>query len=349
MGRHRFSRAFTLVELMVSMVVLLILAMVVFSITSVTAKIWKNTNTKIDSFQNARAAFESLTRTLSQATLNTYWDYYKDSAGLVLSGSSGVIDHYGRNSELHFICGQASSLITSSTTISGASPAVRPTHAIFFVAPTGETTQPSSAADPDFQGLNKLLNAVGYYIEFNDDKRERPAFLSSTPGTLRYRYRLMQITQPAENLAIYNPTASSNAWFNVAIANGNARPIAENIIALIIQPKRSMADVPALAADYAYDSRTTNTSRLVQRHQLPPLVQITMVALDESSAVQIAAQSGTAAPSIIPAASFTNANGVTETANPDLDNLINYLNTHRYTYRVFTSNVLIKGAKWSED
>lgn len=350
---HRPSRqssgGFSMVELLVSMVVLLIMAAVAFSITSATAKVWKKTNTKIDSYQSARTAFELITRNLSQATLNTYWDYYQDTNGLVLSGSSGIVNHYGRNSDLHFVCGQASSLITSNKNISGNTPAVRPCHAVFFVSLLGCATQPSTGATtPDYKGLDQTLNAVGYYIEFNDDTLDRPAFLRTGSNVL-YRYRLMQVMQPTESLSIYRPGASSNAWFNDAINNGDVRAIADNVIALIIQPKRSKADTPALSPDYNYDSRTTNTSQLIMRHQLPPLVQVTMVVLDETSAIQLSQRNGQNAPALIATNAFTSASGVTDSDNPELDQLLQTLNSQRLAYRVFSTNVLIRGAKWSEN
>lgn len=375
--------AFTLLEMLVSMVVLLILAMVVFSLTTATAKVWKGTTTKIDAFQGARTAFEAMTRNLSQATLNTYWDYF-DANGNALNG--GAIDHYGRNSELHFICGQAgytapgtvtsaaSGLITSGSNSSGKTPSVRPAHAVFFVAPVG------GSSDTSLQGLDKLLNALGYYVEFNDDSKIRPAFLRANTANIRYRFRLMEMSQATENLGIYNPNyaaskgiANYTKWYNAPITNGDVRPIAENIIALIIQPKRSVAEttdangnkLQPLSPNYAYDSRNQDalkkppTVNNLQRYQLPPLVQVTMVALDETSAQRLALKHNTTAPVFGSSSKdflkdgFKTAPVPTESIpnppNTDLTDLLGWLDSNHYTYRVFTSNVLIRGAKWSED
>ncbi len=39
------------------------------------ASIYRRMRSRIDTFQEARAGFETVTRRLSQAMLNTYWDY----------------------------------------------------------------------------------------------------------------------------------------------------------------------------------------------------------------------------------------------------------------------------------
>lgn len=67
----RARPGFSLLELMVSMAVLSLVMLVLLSITGTTQSIWKQTSQRIDSFQVARSGFESMTRRLSQATLNT--------------------------------------------------------------------------------------------------------------------------------------------------------------------------------------------------------------------------------------------------------------------------------------
>ena len=61
---------FTIVELLATMAILAVIVTVIFGITQQTANAWKSTSSKIDSFQASRAAFESITQSLSQATLN---------------------------------------------------------------------------------------------------------------------------------------------------------------------------------------------------------------------------------------------------------------------------------------
>ncbi len=76
--RHK-SGAFTIIELLVSMSIVMILLVVLFQMVGQTSSIWKYTNAKAEQFRGARTAFEAITRQLSQATLNTYWDYDRDA------------------------------------------------------------------------------------------------------------------------------------------------------------------------------------------------------------------------------------------------------------------------------
>jgi uncharacterized protein (TIGR02599 family) len=349
------------------MVILLLIAAVVFSLTSATGKLWKSSTEKMDAFQKSRSAFELMTRQISQATLNTYWDYF-DASGNIVSGNT-PINRYDRNSELHFITGNSASLLTGAQTWSGETSPVRPTHCVFFTAPLGNIPAPAvppATNPPDLHGLNMLLNATGYYIEFNSDLWDRPKFLQTNTTSARHRYRLMQLSQTTDKLRIYDPDFAAskgspayNYWFDNAVTTTtNVRPIAENIVALVVLPQRSPADGGTLSPDYSYDSRNRDsinnprTARNLQRNQLPPMVQVTMVALDETSAIQLALRNGKNAPPLVPISSFTDPTKYSsgDPENPgDLENLKISLAEMHLTYRVFTTNIVIRGAKWSEN
>ena len=72
--RRAGSPGFTLTEILVATAILAIIIGILFSMTQQTGKVWKNTTGKVEVFRTARNAFEAMTRTLSQATLNTYYD-----------------------------------------------------------------------------------------------------------------------------------------------------------------------------------------------------------------------------------------------------------------------------------
>lgn len=103
---HR-KRGFTILELMAAFAVLSIVMLVLLGITDATGKIWRNAGESTAVFQEARAAFDLMTRRLALATLNTYYDYY-DASGRAASdvGYSGTPSRYGRQSELHFLIGR---------------------------------------------------------------------------------------------------------------------------------------------------------------------------------------------------------------------------------------------------
>ena len=344
---------FTLVELLVSMAIMLLLMMILVSITNATRKTWTYTTGKVEEFREAREAFESLTRRISQATLNTYWDYVdaNGNARTSANASTFVPAKYARQSELRFISAPA---LTGN--------ANGPSHAIFFQAPLGFTDDASGS----YQGLETLLNTWGFYIQFGDDSA-LPACVSNLYGASRHRcrFRLMEMMEPSQSLTLYTKTSGSSSyvgqeWFTTPLNSSTVpkRALAENIVALIILPKLTPNDQLAgnptlginqyddtsLAPAYLYDSTATKADNyLNSKNQLPPVVQVTMVAVDETSFNRFQKDSTDLPTALFGSSTFTNAqNYATE-----LQQLQTNLQTYKINYRVFTTNVSIKGAKWS--
>ncbi|XHR28373.1 MAG: Verru_Chthon cassette protein C [Chthoniobacteraceae bacterium] len=335
---------FTLIELMVSMGILSLLLFVLISMTNTTQRTWTNTTEKIEQFREAREAFEAMARRLSLATLNTYWDYHYPN-----NNTSAAPDGYIRQSELRFICGDAATLTGSANTAG---------HAVFFQAPLGFVSNTSYA------NLNTLLNTWGYFIEFSNDSAGRPDFINSMAKSpaLRYRFRLMELMEPGESLSLYNAEVAAGGnqsytgsdWFTTPLSSANrpVRILAENIVALVLLPKLSPADDATetlLCPKYSYNSVKTNDANSVTadaainwKNQLPPEIQVVMVAVDEASYSRF--QTDTAMPSLT-AGLFADANKFTA----DLDTLQTTLRSHRLNYRIFTSTIGIKGAKWSRE
>ena len=69
------TSGFTLIELLLAMSVLALMAVMMLSVTSSAQKIAKQTTSRTEQFREGRRAFERINQRLSQATLNTYWDY----------------------------------------------------------------------------------------------------------------------------------------------------------------------------------------------------------------------------------------------------------------------------------
>ena len=373
------SGAFTLVEILVSLVVLLLLIVIVATMASMTSSVWHRTVGAVGQFRAAQDAFESITRRLSQATLNTYWDYDNPSAPT----------KYIRQSELRFLSGPG-------IAGSGTSTPPRPTHSIFFQAPMGFVVS-GSTGDTVYQtyrGMENLLNTWGYYIEYGSDTAFRPSFLTSQPQT---RFRLMEYMESSPSLSLYWYEAqaaasgtnyhtnlispySGMAWFlgngsgygvnsvNESVAGAAqyapVHILAENVIALILLPKLTPAMEVAqnytdssLAPSYLYDSTgdnmaTTTDPNLNPVNQLPPVVQVTMVAIDEASAVRLTAQGNqnilNELNSLLSKSANYNADlaggGTTPPAGGGLEP---FLISNHISYRVFSTDVSIKGAKWS--
>ena len=61
--------------MLVSMAIITFLLVTLLSVTNHISGFFQSTKGKIEQFREARSAFESISRRLSQATLNAYWDY----------------------------------------------------------------------------------------------------------------------------------------------------------------------------------------------------------------------------------------------------------------------------------
>lgn len=372
-------RAFSLVEMMVSLAVLALMMIVLAQVTNSTSKLWQGTNDKISAFQNARAAFETMTQTLSQATLNTYFDYYDSSgnrntaAGL----STFTPSLYDRFSELHFISGPADSILKgisrTDSTGSKSYPDVTSGHAVFFQAPLGYTQQSTA------KSLDNMLNAVGYFAEFGTDKDLIPSLIS-TKIPPRFRYRLVQMLQPAESLSVYaepwtsRTKGSAARWFKtpleLPIADSlNPRPtqiLADNVAAMIIRPKRSDQEFananpkPApIAPNYTYDSQPqpvippAQIANFPTRYQLPPLVSVTLVAIDEASAVRMQLQHKDKPPlqemGVSTLFQTTSDTNVPDDYESDLQELKDALTDAKVNFRIFETELMIRASKWTQN
>ena len=336
---------FTILELLVSMAVLSLLMLVLVSLTEQTRKTWKQTSQRIDAFGPARVAFESVTRNLSQATLNTYWDY----------DSPTDPKRYVRRSELRFASGP--SLLTSG--------APAPTHAVFFQAPLGYVE------DGNYRGMENLLNTCGYYVQLADDGNTRPPFLNSLASPAkRTRFRLMELLEPSENLTVFKHTSGepgyrASEWYTTPLATGSySHVLADNVIALVMVPKdpppwpQQPVSSP-LAASYSYSSApvdwppTSTAPQLKTDNQLPPLIEVTMVSIDEASAQRLQTLGSDPVETLGLRSLFADPGDLADPAQPglakDLKALETTLQSLKLTYRIFTSEVSIRGAKWSKE
>ena len=381
--RPLLVQAFTLIELMLSTAVLALLMALMLTVVGQTQQIWVRSSGKVAQFQASRTAFEAMTRNLSQATLNTYYDLQFDS--------SGQTKGYSRNSDLHFVSGKAAQpkfLGTNATNY--------PTHAVFFQAPLGQTAEMSGTGDTaakKYRTLSNLLSSVGYYVKWGKDQ-SLPPFITTALVPDRNRFRLMEVIQPAESFSVADTVRlpKTSDWIQTALGikalpkstdpsapvgtQDSSRALAENVVALIILPKVSDKDSSTafLAPNYEYDSRPakgdgtpklrkdiadTDAQVLRQFNQLPPVVRVTMVAIDEPSAIRQQSYSATAP-------TWTDglfdkctreediATSLGDPDAPQTNTLIYRLapppgtsGGPKMNYRIYTMDVIIRGSKWS--
>ena len=351
MHRHRSEltrSGFTLVEALVAMAIMMLLMLVLSSIINFTSSLWTKSSGRIEEFQQAREGFDALTRRLSEATLNTYYDYVDSAGNPRIAGTSSdntatfAPARYVRQSELGFISG--TELIPADT----AAQDFFPTHSLFFQAPLGSSTT----------NLPNLLNTCGFFIAYGSDKNWLPNVQNAQGQSLaeKKRFRLMQLIEPSENLSVYlyrpGSSASGRKWFTEPLTIGTGiEMVSNNVVALVLLPKLTTQDQSppygdaSLSPYYNYDTTTTNNDPILNpKNQLPPIVQVTLVAISETSA-NLMRDSDVQELKDMLAGLFKKAADFAQ----DLQNLENYLAKKKMSYRVFSSNVPIKAAKWSRE
>jgi uncharacterized protein (TIGR02599 family) len=278
-------------------------------------------------------AFDIITKNLSQAALNTYWDYdYNED--------DNTVKEYKRRSELHFVTFPGKDLDSSvKGTVSG--------HAIAFQAPLGFSNL--------FRNLNNLFNARGYYVLYGSDKDYMPSILQSKIEE-KTRYRLMEYRPPAEENQIYidgneerlvNKDAEYTKWFKYDMEK-YSHPLAENIISIVVAPRDTLEKssddrretYSNIAPDYEFDSNT-HVKKIYQQ-QVPPLVRLTMVAIDEGSAIRLEA-GGVSSKDLVSSKYFQN----TSRFDKDVEELREELSEKRISFKVFSTMVALRSAKWS--
>ncbi|CAN5794445.1 hypothetical protein BH09VER1_BH09VER1_19340 [soil metagenome] len=347
-------RGFTLVEMLVAVTVFLMILVVVFQVTKATTSIWKNSSGKIAAFAEARGAFEAMTRTISQATLNTYVDYEDSSGAFRDPGAIGtfVPTKYARRSDLQFLCGKG--------LLSGSGLANPITQSLFFQAPMGYSRSAG------YKGMQGMLNACGFFVYYGTDMA-KPSFL---PGSLpnRNRFRLMQFLQPTENLSIYDSSVTGGStvwnnkdWFIKALAADVASTsptsvsqIADNVVALIIAPKNSASDDAASPANaiatYDYNTRDPDPAKAYSLNQLPAVIQVVMAVIDDASAAKLG--DSATPPNLTAGTNFSNPTDL-KTNLAILEKNLSALpgnaagNTIPLRFEFFTTEVAIPAAKWS--
>jgi uncharacterized protein (TIGR02599 family) len=422
---------FTLTEVLVSSALIIAIMALMFTTIDQTRRTINSTTARVTQFQGARIAFEAMTRALSQATLNTYWDLDK-------SATTGNPLGYRRQSDLHFVSGPAfQEKLLQGSTLSGKSrtAAHLPGHAVFFQAPLGVTEEEVQVGDDKgerrYRGLSNLLSAVGFYVEW-DGAEVLPEFMGTGEKYVypRFRFRLKRVQQPSEGLMVfadYNYTMLNNSgmnarpgiglakatdWIKVAVGMADypkgfklpygadsrsdySRVLAENIVAILILPKVPEQDrlvkerLDDLTDDFNYDScpklafdsqkrefkpndpllnfsaefaaeNKDNRRVFKQLHQLPPILQVTMVAIDEQSGQKL--QDYSEQPYDFMAGLFKKVGSyqdflkeLGDPAGPAPDSLVYRLSnpdgtlpTPRLSYRVFTTDVVLRASKWSK-
>ena len=331
--RRGRCEAFTIVELLVACAVFSLMMVLMAVAISQMSNAIRTTSAKVDAFASAREGFANVNRAISTATLNTYWDYF------TVSGNT----NYGRQSDLQFVINDQSANANGGN-LAGATTGTLTmvSHAVFFQSPLGYTTNNAITNPPG------TLNQCGFFVAYGND----PTQPGGLPGiTVKPRFRLYQwIRNSDDGTGINTSTGimNANTW-NKPSWYLQSRPLAENIVAFVLRVPTT--NNPSQATDYWWDSQTnwSSGSQPNQMNELPPFVEITMVAMDETAVNRLAGNASTAATAASsmgipnPSTLFTDLTKYTN----DLAALTAGLTSRKIPYRIFTTTVPLPGSKWS--
>lgn len=344
------SRGFSLVELLTSLAIFSIVLVAMGEMVGAVLNQLRIGEARFGQFQESQAAFDSITRRLSTCELNPYYDFQYPGSP---PDTSAVPTRYDLESDLHFVSGPAAN---GPNALLPAGP--HPGHAVFFHGTFGLTDNPA------WSELGTLLNSWGYYVEFGDDDGQRASFLNAgSTSPRRHRFRLKELQVPAEALRTYaaglntqTNAAGLYSWFRTAVAAGHAHTLAENVVALVISPLSPVPETGTteketdIAPDYFYDTRAyqhaATSSALMKRtrHQLPPMLRVTLVALDEPSAQRLAEGGGSEMPDLLVPGIFQDATKFDD----DLKQFETALTERQLRFRTFSTTIRLRNARWNE-
>ena len=419
--RNLARAGFTLVELLVSTAIMLIVILVLLQVVAGMTNIWHTSTGSISTYQSARAAFTTMTRTLSRATLKSYIDYvdsgnapFGNFQSPTTEGTAFVPSSFARNSALYFMCGPTANLYQAGG-LGAPTANTLPGHCVIFQAPMGIESQESATTQAD-KFLPRSLNTVGFYVEYStlSATTSVPAWLKTALNITNppARFRLMQYLETTENMQVYKNSYSGGYVTSIKLpfqyfvnsfslgsvtANIQNVVMAENIVLLVIRPRLEPSDEKTLAGtgtgavlaaapngpysattansiispNYTYDSHgwwLGNTAALytyntagdlgiplaaakLMRDQLPPILDVAMVAVDPNSIIRLGNPAAPPAALVVPAGLFGGATGgSTANASASMDaDLAAYgtqLSNNHIRYRIFRTSIQMEGAAW---
>ena len=337
---QRTKGAFTLVEVLVSMAILLMMLLIVTQVIDTAQKTWRRASARLSQFREARGAFDRLTRSLAQATLHPYrvYDYGNGLAPGYTEDPTSWPVGFVRTTDLGFVIGDNNTFSLGSSTQA-------PGNTILFQAPLGFT------AMNEYRQLTNLLCVRGYYVLFSTNRTTLPVGLAER---LQYksRFRLYEYQPPTETNTVFT-AASSTAWMAPSTANVTAysAPVAENIFSLILSPSfagdteitgasGALVKVGRIepATSYKFNS-VAPVGAPNLKNQLPSTVQVVMMAMDEESAAKLEQRFGSSAPKLY-TATFVNPLNLVK----DLKVTRESLQKLNINFRIFSTTVNIPAA-----
>lgn len=250
---QKFLRAFSLVELLVSMTILTVLMLMLFGFFEQATKAWQASEKKVDAFREARAALYFLKKDLEGLYVDATVPYLlcKDPGNTFPIGYSGA---------------------NRPTTAHG--------DALFFISSQPTAAQDASLAKGD-------LCAIGYYLVYDRDSSAQAL------GTQRSSYRLLRYFKSSDVtwndggfglLPLFSSilTGGGAPDFSKLFPNAEGRHTGDEVIA------RNVINFGVRALDADYTELTPDSGN---RYQVrPTFFDISLTALNLETAQKLATQ-----------------------------------------------------------
>jgi uncharacterized protein (TIGR02599 family) len=366
------SSGYTLVELMVAMTVFAIVMVGVVMAMQTVQTAWRSARGTVRELAAGRVAIETVSWHLSRATLAPRWEV-NDAAQPAPEGPVTMAPE----SDLHFVCGPLRTLLPGMRGMCGHGVFFQGRFGFAGFRPP-VAAAPDAAL---YYTLPHVINSWGYYVEFGPDARQLPPFITATGVPRRQRFRLMEFRQPAHEMELFfTPQGQARPllatmtgatelyqWFHrpISLSHGGSFSrdrrtvvVAENILALLVAPYEPQAEILRqsvagsslpyqLAPDYLYDSRRHQWQPgsplgMMSRHQLPPAVEVAVVALAEDAWENLSDAEAANQGEALLAFMSGRFNQAANFAN-DLRDLGRELDRRRLSHKIFTDVITLDG------
>ncbi len=290
--RHAASyRAMSLVELLVTMVVMLMLLTLLFGVVAQSQQVLSQTNRAVSSAQTSRQVFQVLREKLRSATLASTLKYFDtDHYSFGTTSSSIQMRPF---SELTFYAGPSATLLNREVN-------EFPGDAIFWPSRSGE-------AQLSGHSVQGLLEGLGCLVRYGTDASDAPSFLRPWLSQDQ-RYRLLLHREAPEVFAHRLHVRTGLRWYhdllpeNIDPASGRAVPqtqvMGENVVALLVQPLQASGSPYAFGSVYdsfrwlAKDAKEMEATHGDSYTRLPAALRVGLVMLSPSSAQRLAEGAG---------------------------------------------------------
>ena len=321
----RRSAGFTVLEVLATLVVLLLILVALEQFVESIGASWHAAAS--DPFAEASAAFATVTQNLSVATLEPYRDYADATGAFRTAGSAGFMP-YGmkRHSDLDFVCGPS-----GGTGVAGAQRSDDGDEQRVF--------RRSRRRDGDARATGHGASAQRAGLLRRVRRRQgRAAFLL---GTSRLRWRLKQVMQPSDRCRSFPTRPRRRGSSSLPCRPGD--PVSWRRMSSRCRPAGTRGERFGRGAGARLRLRFARHGNPLTLHQLPPRVHLALVAIDEASAVRLAARNGSRAPALVAQRLFQHAAQL----RADLATLDASAHGGKIGHRIFQRDIALPAAAWS--